>query len=477
MQFFLSPDFNIKTLRKKPQTAHQKLRNKQLDIERHSLTDLSKILASYIPQSLFDKEYLETNTRRRVYSTENTFWGFFSQILKQGASTTSIVHDFRVRYFRQNKKRISASNAAFCQAKKRLSYAFMESIYNFVTQRNNVLHPSVNRRIVSADGTGLTASDTQINQTVWPQQKNQKEGCAFPQLRLCALFNLHSGVTLDYRLGNKKSHELKLLREQRSAFKKGDIFIGDKGFICYYDQAQLKAMGVDSIVALAKRKPAPLSQALKQFAKDDILISIDKPKDSQQIKKRYDEKLWEKIPKTLKMRQIKVTVSNQGFRVKTYYILTTLLDEETYPAKLISELYWERWQVELNFRDIKSTLGMDVLQSKTPEMVKKELLMYVIVFNVLRQLIYDVSGEYQPSQFSFKSSIQTLLSYCQEYGHKKEAFQNQFKIKLLAEIKYCRLFQRKGRVEPRQLKRRTKPFKWLTEPRQKLIEEMCLEQA
>ena len=474
MQLFLSPGFNIKTLRKKPQSAAQKLIKKKQHLAKKSLTDISKILSAYIPQSLFDEEYRNSDSRRRIFSIENTFWGFFLQILNQDSSSASVVHAFRIRYFQKNNKHISASNSAYCQAKKRLSFSFVRTIFEHVTQQNNAVHPKVNRRVISADGTGLTAADTAVNQQVWPQQKNQKLGCAFPQLRLCALFNLHSGTTLSYRLGNKKSHELKLLREQRESFKKGDIFIGDKGFICYFDQAQLKQMGVDSIVALAKRKPVSPNNAIKKLAPDDYLISLDKPKDSTQTRMRYDALQWDSLMKKLLLRQIKVTVSNQGFRVKTYYIFTTLLDEQKYPAELISDLYWERWQVELNFRDIKTTLGMDVLKSKTPDNVEKEILMYVIVFNVIRQLIYGAAKDHKPCQYSFKSSIQTLLGYCSEYGSKMNLSLNQLKQNLLTEIEFCVLYQRQGRVEPRELKRRTKPFKWLTRPRQEIIGELCL---
>ena len=477
MQLFLSSDFNIKTLRQKPRSTYQKLSDKKRNLAKQSLTDLGKILGAYIPQSLFENEHCNSNRRRRIFSTENTFWGFFLQILNPDASCTSIVHLFRVRHYQQQNKRMSASNSAYCQARKRLSFSFIRKIFEHVTQKNNAIHPLVNRRVISADGTGLTAADTPINQEKWPQQKSQKQGCAFPQLRLCALFNLHSGVTLSYRLGNKKSHELNLLREQRESFKKGDIFIGDKGFICYFDQAQLVQMGVDSIVALAKRKPVSADKAIKKLAKDDYLICLNKPKNSTQIRKRYDSSQWECLNETLTMRQIKVTVSNQGFRVKTYYIITTLLDKIKYPAEVISALYWERWQIELNFRDIKTTLGMDVLKSKTPDMVEKEILMYVVVFNVIRQLIYDVSDEYKPSQFSFKSSIQTLLSYYHEYGSKEGQSAHQFKKNLLTEIAYCLLYQREGRVEPRQIKRRNKPFKWLTKTRQEAIDDLCLKCA
>jgi hypothetical protein len=86
------------------------------------------------------------------------------------------------------------------------------------------------RRVVVEDGTGLSMADTIENQQVWPQQRNQRPGCGFPQAALCACFCLQTGALLSYELGNKKSHELPMLRKQWNTFKAGDIFLRDKGF-------------------------------------------------------------------------------------------------------------------------------------------------------------------------------------------------------------------------------------------------------
>ena len=467
-QLFLSSDFHIKTLRNKPKTDHQKACDKQRSIALHSLTNLGGILDYYIPKRFFREEENKHNRRRRIFTIENTFWGMFLQILMPDSSCQSIVHAFRIRYYQQKGKSISAANSAYCQARKRLPLAFIQRVFSHLTQQNDAIHPLVGRRVISADGTGMTAEDLAENQAMWPQYRNQKVGCGFPQLRLCALFNLYTSTTLSYRIGNKKSHELKLLREQRESFKKDDIFVGDKGFICYYDQAQLKELGVDSIIALAKRSPFTRHQATRVLSKNDYLIRLNKPQNSTQIKKRYDPDAWKAIPNELICRQIKITVSQPGFRIKAYHILTTLIDEKKYPVTIISQLYWQRWQVELRFRDIKTTLGMDILKSHTPEMVEKEILMYFIVFNVLRQLIVDSSNDHTPDQFSFKSCAQTLLSYHIENGVVNDRTGYQYRQELLGYIGDCLLYKREGRTEPRLVKRRPKPFGLLMQSRKKL---------
>jgi hypothetical protein len=103
-------------------------------------------------------------------------------------------------------------------------------------------------------------ADSAANQEIWPQQLNQKPGCGFPQARLCACFDLQSGMLSSYELGNKKSSEIPLLRRQWKHFNDGDIFLGDKGFCGYYDISNLADQGVDSVVTVARRKPVTAAQ-------------------------------------------------------------------------------------------------------------------------------------------------------------------------------------------------------------------------
>jgi len=474
MQLFLSSDFNIRSLRKKPKSMAQKLKDLRDRLRAHNLTKIGRALEEFVPATLFEKHRPKT-ARRRIFSTENTFWGFFLQVLQEDSSCQSIVHQFRISAS-QKSTDVSASTSAYCQARKRLPSALLSSVFEHTAKIKGMKHPLVKRRVICADGTGLLASDTVENQDVWPQQANQREGCAFPQLRLCALFNLHTGIALDYRLGNKRSHELPLLREQEASFKKNDIFIGDKGFICFYDQARLLERGVDSIVALAKRKPVPDNKADKRFGKDDILITIPKFT-SATARSRYPQDRWDELPKAIQMRQIKVSFSVPGYRSTQIYLLTTLLDDIAYPANVIAELYRQRWGVELYFRDLKTTLGMEFLKSKTPDMVEKEIQMFFIVFNIIRHLMEEGKTASGSDILAFKSCVQTVIAYCNDESFSSSLTPIKHKRLLLREISKCCLFQRPERIEPRCVKRRPKPFKLMMKPRSELKREMLAKYA
>ncbi len=137
----------------------------------------------------------------------------------------------------------SSSTASHCTARKKLGEQTLADIFQYTTVQGNMPTKTGllrNRRVIVVDGTGLSMPDTLENQAVWPQSATQKPGCGFPSARVCACFSLESGSILSYEIGNKKNHELPLLRKQWKMFRAGDIFLGDKRFCRSYDTVKLK---------------------------------------------------------------------------------------------------------------------------------------------------------------------------------------------------------------------------------------------
>jgi len=288
---------------------------------------------------------------------------------------------------------------------------------------------------------------------------------------ICACFNLHNGTLLSYEVGNKKSHELPMLRKQWDTFKPGDIFLGDKGFCSYYDQSSFKDRGVDSIITLARRIPVSKVEAVKTLGQDDLLIEWKKPVRRSMLAS-YSQEDWEGLPETLLLRQIKVTVKQPGFRVASFYIVTTLLDAETYPASEIADVYYQRWDVELFFRDIKTTMGMDILRCKTPEMVHKEILMHLIAYNCIRRLMLEAAEAKDVTlrRISFKGSVQALRQWEPHLGQGKMSRDKRTRlIQLLIDSIAGNIApDRPDRSEPRAVKRRPKNYQRLNKPRHEI---------
>lgn len=166
----------------------------------------------------------------------------------------------------------SSSSAAYCQARAKLDLGSLEAMLQH-TSNQCLAKPEPGRmngrRVVVADGTGVSMPDTEKNQREWSQQSQQKPGCGFPQATICACFCLQTGLLLSYRIGNKKSHELPMLREQWGTFQSDDIFLGDKGFCSYFDTFNLKRRSADSVVTLARRLPVSAAEAIKVLGDND----------------------------------------------------------------------------------------------------------------------------------------------------------------------------------------------------------------
>jgi len=329
-----------------------------------------------------------------------------------------------------------------------------------------------NRRVIVVDGTGVSMPDTPENQEVWPQISSQTAGCGFPTARICACFSLQTGALLSYAIGNKKNHELPLFRLQWSTFNQGDIFLGDKGFCSYFDIANLKKQGVDSVVTLARRTPVDATASFKKLGPDDLLIKWKRPTYNTNLS--YSKQEWAELPEELILRQIKVTISNPGFRTQELYIMTTLLAPEHYPARELADLYFKRWDVELLFRDIKTTMGMDILRCQSPDMIRKEIIMYFIAYNCLRRLMYEAAkmAGIAVRVVSFKGSLQALRNWEPHLNQTKLGKTECYRLigDLYEAMTNTPIKQRPGRSEPRCMKRRPKSYQLLTSSRHEMKE-------
>ena len=468
------PGFHLATLRRRPRSASQKLADQLADIRRKSISQLATCFTGFIPDQTLRPHQSGAQSRRRLFSKENTFWGFFSQILDADGGCSEVVRKFHAFAASRSMTLPSSSTSAYCQARLKFSESDLECIQAHTSKQ--LSRPGADgllqgRRVVVVDGTGISMPDTAESQQVWPQTRQQKPGCGFPQAFICACFNLQTGGLLSYELGNKKSHELLMLREQWSTFNSGDIFLGDKGFCSYYDVFKLFDKGVDSVITLGKRKLVTIKDADGILGEDDLLIHWPKPKWTKHLSYGKDE--WLALPDKLVLRQIKVKVNEPGFRTQSFHIITSLTDSSIYSAKAIADLYYQRWDIELFFRDIKTTMGMDILRCKSPSMIRKELLMHFIVYNCLRLLMLKAAdkADVPVRLISFKASVQALRQWEPLLKSELSTQEQTRLLSLLCDsIAASVLHVRLGRREPRCKKRRPKNYQRMTKPRHEMQE-------
>ena len=116
------------------------------------------------------------------------------------------------------------------------------------------------------------------------------------------------------------------------------------------------------------------------------------------------------LPEELVVRELRYRVSQPGFRTKQIPLITSLLDPVAYPKSALAELYQKRWRVETDLRDLKQTLGADVLRCGTVEGVARELLAFALVFNLVRELMLEAADRRgcDPRELSFIDALDVL---------------------------------------------------------------------
>jgi hypothetical protein len=289
---------------------------------------------------------------------------------------------------------------------------------------------------------------------------------------MLGVFCLSTGAWLGHALSKWSRHDLGLWHQVSHLLSKGDVLLGDAGFCAWALMAELKARGVDSVFRLHQARPKDLSLG-KSISNHECLQTWQKPK-HRPGKSPWDEAQWKALPEKIEVRIIEVPIERQGFRTQRVWIATTLVDAKLYQIDQIAELYYRRWSIELFFRDIKTTMKMDVLRCKTPEMVEKEIAMHSLAYNAIRLLILHSAIEHQCElgRISFKGALDVLKEWLPQaatYADQPRKIA-QWKDELLTAIAGVKNPERRDRQEPRAKKRRPKTHQLLTQPRHEFKE-------
>ena len=307
----------------------------------------------------------------------------------------------------------SPDTAAYCKARARLRQEEIESageqIIESIQARSNRTRLWYSRRVKVVDGTGISMPDTPQNQAVYPQSKRQKPGCGFPAMKLVAIFSLATGAMVGLAKGALNISERALFRTLWNTLEPGDVVLADRGFCGFATFLLLARLGVDSVMRNHQRRTVGLSQ-LKRLGKGDRLIQWRR---CGTAPKWLGPKAWRAMPDRLTVREITFRVQVPGFRTDAITVVTTLLDPTAFPTDAFVQLYRRRWDAELFLRDIKTTMGMDILRCKSPDMIHKELAMYRIAYNLIRALMLEAASQHDVplESVSFKGTVAAVRQW------------------------------------------------------------------
>lgn len=436
-------------------------------IHRASLAELDSYMATIFPPELLSQAEEGLNSRDRIFTLRLTLQCFLYQVLKPKTSCREIVRHVQALMRTLAGAAIDEGTSAYCQARKRLPLGTIKNLMEVAAQtaeRRAGSGGQINGRPVKVvDCSSAKAADTAANQKRFPQPSEQKPGCGFPVIRLLVLFSLNSGSVLNVVMSDLHKHELRLLCQLRNHLHKGDILLGDRAYGDFTTLATLPARGVDVVARLNAMRKVDFRKG-QRLGKNDALLVWKKSDTASCL---LTPKQWRKLPKTIEVRIIRFRATIRG-RARRITLVTSLLDPKLYPAQELAGLYARRWTLELCLRDLKTTMGMEVLRCKTPSMARKELMTYLLAHNLIRCLMADAVARYQIDlqRVSFKGTVDSFRQYTAAISAaRSKKVRDQLWLDLLANLARDTVPLRPGRHEPRALKQRPKNFGWLTKPR------------
>ena len=402
-----------------------------------------------------------------VYTPAATVWVFLSQCLSMDHSCRDAVARLIAWRVAGGAHPCSAETGAYCTARAHLPEDACRQLVRQTGQDLDNEAPAPwlwqGRRVCVVDGSTVTMADTPENQAEYPQLKSQKPGCGFPIARILVVFSLSVGTVLEAAISKyegKLTGENSLFRKLHDQLAAGDVALADRYFSGWFDLALLHQRVVDVVVRKHQLRPTDFRTG-QRLGKDDQLVRWSKP----QRPNWMTPEQYASLPDELVLREVRVRVTQKGFRTKNLVVVTTLTDASEYPAPQIAELYRRRWHAELNLRSLKVVLQMDQLRCKTPHRVRNEFFMHLLAYNLIRRAMALAAFQSGvcPWQVSFKGALQTLNNFLPTLG--STASLDAWCDGLLAAIATHAVGDRPDRYEPRLTKRRPKKYKHLRDPR------------
>jgi hypothetical protein len=413
-----------------------------------SSAELLEVVEAHLPEH-----------RERKFPPTVALSMFLGQVMSADGSCQNAVDEALVTRLLSGLEPGSASTSAYCQARARVPQAMISALTG---RTAGLLSQSIpqgwlwrGRHVKLVDGTTAWMPDTPENQARFPQSEQQGAGTGFPLARVVGVISLAHGALLDAAMDacqGKGTGEHSLLRRLSECFVAGDVMLADRYFCSYFLIAQMQNRGVDVLFEQHGARLTDFRRGEKLGVRDHR-VSWQKPA----------RPAWMSVEE-YRGYQDEITV--REVKVGKKVLVTTFLNPRKTPKGELGELFWQRWSVELDLRNIKTTLGMERFSCKTPTMVEKEMWVYLLAYNLIRVLMAQAAhqAEVLPRQLSFKHTLQIWVAwsarqlFCEVPEDTAELFI------LIAQI---RVAERPGRIEPRLIKRRPNRYTFLSVSRRK----------
>jgi hypothetical protein len=398
---------------------------------------------------------------------------FFLQILNGNTACSDMPHLARMAF----------TAAGYCKARMRIKLQvfqlLLQRCVTSIGQQTRDTGLWFGHRVFMVDGSSFSMADTPALQSNFGQPGNQKPGCGFPVAHWLVMMHMGTGMITQMLTSPLRTGDMSNMVELHPELKSGDVLVADRAFCSFHHLCLLIERGVGAVLRIhsqtivdftpgrphaipgrgkaSKRKGLPRSRWLRGLGvNDQVVVWLKNPRS----KPRWmTTEQFNALPEEITVRELRYNVHQKGFRVKKITLVTTLLNDEIYTLPEIAELFRRRWEQETNFGHIKTTMKMDVLKCKTVDGVLRELHVFALIYNLVRQVMVEAAQHQKVvvNRISFIDALRWLKSA--ESGD--------------ALAKLVVLPDRPNRYEPRVRKRRPKKYELMKKPRKLLKQELA----
>jgi len=397
---------------------------------------------------------------------------FFVQILHGNTACEHLMH----------LTGLSFTAAAYCKARMRVNLAALHLLLaRCVAELQHDPFGAarwLGHRVFYVDGSSFSMPDTPQLQAHFGQHGEQRPGCGFPTAHWLVLLHAGTGMITKMLAAPLRTHDMAGVAQLHPELRAGDLLVADRGFCSYAHLALLLQRGVHGCLRIHQRtivdftpgrayvhpgcgkadrkKGRPRSRWIEQLAAADQIVEWFKPTDRPEW---MSQPQYAALPESLAVRELRYTIHEKGFRPRQITLVTTLLDAQRYTLCELAKLYNQRWEIETNFAHLKTTMKMDVLKCKTVDGVLRELQVFALIYNMVRQVMLAAARRQgvDVRRISFIDALRWLQT-AQPGDELPHLVVNPL---------------RPHRIEPRVRKRRPKEFPLMKKPRRQLKKELA----
>ena len=331
--------------------------------------------AQVLPETEIEQLLQEQGIKYRqvLYTPIVVVWTWISQVIDEDHSLSNAVKRVVTWMVAAGAEAPSNDTGAYSKARKRLPEGLVRALLQRSADALQAqLKPSqqwCGRSVKAFDATTVLMSDTPENQQSYPQHPNQKDGCGFPILKMVVWFCIITGAVLEVNMASLNTSEWRLSRQLYAQLTPEDVVVADSAYGTYVDLAWVARMGADAVFRKHHARHCDFRRG-KKLGIGDHIVRWQRP---QSCPKALSPQEFDALPESLEVREVHFRVHTPGFRPIEIILVTTLNDPKAYPKAKLADLYQIRWQAaEVNLKHLKTTLNMEMIPAKTPEMVSKK---------------------------------------------------------------------------------------------------------